>query len=177
MSKILGYHWVKSGYGLWLPGDERGHWSSAWDEQIGYIEHHQLHEGDPIRKRMAEELLLYKPVRFSEEIRSVIKETLQLCQAKSDWSIATMAIEETHIHVLLTPTKRDIDGVLKWLAQETTKAVHRLTSHPGPIWCHGRWRQYIDRQEHWDNTFDYVEAHNQRRGLAVQSTLPPLRRT
>ena len=168
MSSTLGYHWVKSGYGLWLPGDERGHWSSAWDEQIGYIEHHQLHAGDPIRQRMAQELLLSKPVRFNDEMRAVIENTLRQCQAKSDWTIATMAIEETHIHVLLNPTKRDIDGVLKWLAQETTKAVHRLTSHTGPLWCHGRWRQYITDQEHWDNTFAYIETHNQRRALQAR---------
>jgi len=56
MSATLGYHLVKSGYGLWLPGDDRGHWSSAWDKQIGFIKPHQLNEGDPVRQRMAREV-------------------------------------------------------------------------------------------------------------------------
>ncbi len=49
MPRTIGYHLVKSGYGLWLPGDTRGHWSSAWDEQIGFFEPHHLHAGDPVR--------------------------------------------------------------------------------------------------------------------------------
>ena len=47
ISNTLGYHWVKSCFGLWLPGDDRGHWSEAWDDQIGFIEPHTLHDGDP----------------------------------------------------------------------------------------------------------------------------------
>ena len=49
-------------YGTWLPGDERGHWSDAWDEQLGYIEPHMLHEGDPVRKRMAKERQVHPQV-------------------------------------------------------------------------------------------------------------------
>jgi len=48
MGQTIGYHLVKSGFGLWLPGDERGHWSEAWDAQLGYIEPHTLHPGDVI---------------------------------------------------------------------------------------------------------------------------------
>jgi len=116
---------------------------------------------------MAEELLVRAPVRFSADVREVIKETLLRCESESDWTIAAVAVEETHLHALLTPTKRDIDNVLKWLAQEITKAVHRLSSHTGPVWCRGRWRQYIDDQEHWDNTVNYIESHNQRRDSRV----------
>jgi hypothetical protein len=53
MAVTYGYHIVISGYGVWLPGDERGHWSTAWDEELGFIEPHTLHPGDPVRKRMA----------------------------------------------------------------------------------------------------------------------------
>ena len=33
MPNTLGFHYVKSGYGLWLPGDDRGHWSEAWGRE------------------------------------------------------------------------------------------------------------------------------------------------
>jgi len=49
MPRTLGYHYVKSGYGLWLPGDDRGSWSQACDEQIGFTEPHTLNPGDPVR--------------------------------------------------------------------------------------------------------------------------------
>ena len=168
MPRTLGYHWVKSGFGLWLPGDERGHWSEAWDEQIGYIEPHTLHAGDPARKRMAEERMQHAPMRLSREMLSLVESALHNCQLNSDWKIAAASLESTHIHVLLTYTERDIDGVLKWLAQETTKAIHRGTSQCVPIWCKGRWRQFIFEQEHWDRTIAYIERHNLRRGVAAR---------
>jgi hypothetical protein len=66
MANTLGYHYVKSCYGLWLPGDDRGSWSEAWDEQIGFVEPHTLHAGDPVRHRMAEERMRYAVVRLSD---------------------------------------------------------------------------------------------------------------
>src|SRR4051794_16307510 len=107
---ILGYHFVKSTYGMWLPGDERGSWSSRWDEQIGFTEPHMLHPGDPVRLRMAEERLKHRPVALDHEIMSAIARCLGRCAAASNWRIAAGAIEPTHIHLLLTVGSPDIDG-------------------------------------------------------------------
>jgi hypothetical protein len=52
MPRTIGYHIVFSGFGLWLPGDERGHWSEQWDDELGLIEPGTLHEGDPVRLRL-----------------------------------------------------------------------------------------------------------------------------
>ncbi|MGC4005643.1 MAG: hypothetical protein QM811_21995 [Pirellulales bacterium] len=165
MGDVLGYHWVKSGYGLWLPGDERGHWSSKWDEELGFIEPHKLHSGDPIRARMAAERLIQEPVELTAEMRRSIEDTLDRCMCVSDWRIVAAAIETTHIHVLMTRTVRDIERTLTWLAQETTKSIHLETAHRGHVWCKGRWNQYVFEHDHWDKTIDYIERHNERRGL------------
>ncbi len=166
MAQTIGYHWVKSGYGLWLPGDERGHWSEAWDEQIGFCEPHALHDGDPVRLRMAEERMKHRPVRLDAGMIEAVVSAIRDCANESKWTIAAFAIEETHMHALLTYTTSPIDNTLKWLAQETTKAVHRQTAHAGPVWCKGRWRQFIFDPAHWQNTIHYIERHNTRRGLA-----------
>lgn len=165
MPRTTGYHICLSAYGLWLPGDERGHWSEAWDEQLGYIEPHTLHPGDPVRKRMAEERMKYPPVRFSEQMIAVTEATLDHCQGQSDWRIAAASIELTHTHLLLTYTEREIDNVVKWLKDQTTKAIHRQTSHAGPVWCKGRWRGFLFDPFHWRNTHAYIERHNVRRGV------------
>jgi len=161
MSHTLGYHIVISGHGLWLPGDERGHWSEAWDDELGFIEPHKLHPGDPIRKRMAEERQKPPPVRLDSNMQQVVSETIARCRAESDWQIAATSIESTHTHLLLTYTKRDIDSTVKWLKDQMTKAIHRNTSHTGPVWCKGRWRSYIV----WLNTQAYIQRHNERRGV------------
>src|SRR5688500_9759552 len=101
MRRTLGYHIVISGYGLWLPGDDRGHWSEAWDSELGYIEPHKLHAGDPIRKRMAQERQKHAPVLLDVPMLKIVCDVLGRCAADSDWTIAAASIERTHTHLLM----------------------------------------------------------------------------
>ena len=165
MPQTIGYHLVKSGYGLWLPGDTRGHWSSAWDEQIGYCEPHQLHDGDPVRRRMAQERMKHAPTRLTAGMIDAVADGVGACAIDSDWQIVAAAIETTHMHLLMTYTERDIDGTAKWISQQTTKSVHRQTSFAGPLWCEGKWLEFIFDAHHFENTRLYIERHNVRRGL------------
>jgi len=167
MRRTLGFHLVKSCYGLWLPGDERGHWSSAWDDQIGYIEPHMLHDGDPVRLRMAEERMKHPPTVLDEPMTCAIAEALDHCvhQSNGDLSIAAAAIHVTHMHLLLPYSARDIDRTAKWIADQTTKAVHRRTRHQGPVWGKGKWRVFVFDMDHWRNALRYIEQHNVRKGL------------
>jgi hypothetical protein len=164
MARTLGYHIVNSGYGLWLPGDMRGHWSEAWDERLGYIEPHMLHAGDPVRRYMAAERQKHPPVRLDAAMQRIASETIGRCRVDSDWRIAAASIEATHTHLLLTYTGRDIDNTVKWVKDQITKAIHRTTSHRGPVWSKGRWRSFIYEPKIWQNTRRYVERHNERRG-------------
>jgi REP element-mobilizing transposase RayT len=166
MPRTIGYHLVFSAYGLWLPGDERGHWSDAWDQELGFIEPHMLHEGDPVRKRMAEERQAHPKVLLNPAMLAAVEDAIGMCRRQSDWRIAAASIESTHTHLLLTYTERDIDTTAKWLKDQTTKAVHRQTSHAGPVWCKGRWRGFIFDPLKWRNTRLYIERHNERRGVA-----------
>lgn len=165
MPQTLGYHIVISGYGLWLPGDERGHWSETWDEELGYIEPHILHTGDPVRKRMAKERQKHPSVMLDAAMQAVVIDVLGRCRAESDWRIAAASIEATHTHLLLTYTQRDIDNTVKWIKDQATKSIHRRTSHSGPVWCKGRWRSFIFDRGFWRNTRQYIERHNERRAV------------
>lgn len=164
MARTLGFHIVISGYGLWLPGDERGHWSEAWDTELGFIEPHALHAGDPVRKRMAEERQKHPTVKLDAQMLSVVIDTIAHCCADSVWQIAAASIEPTHTHFLLTYSERDIDNTVKWLKDQTTKVIHREAQHAGPVWCKGRWRSFIYDGDAWNNTQRYIERHNVRRG-------------
>jgi REP element-mobilizing transposase RayT len=168
MPRTLGYHIVISGYGLWLPGDERGHWSEKWDDELGLVEPRTLHPGDPVRLRMAQERQNHPPVRLDAAMQRLAVETIARCCTDSDWSIAAASIEATHTHLLMTYTTRDVDNTVKWLKDQITKAIHRGTPHQGPVWCKGRWRTFLYEPDHWDNTQRYIERHNIRRGAAAR---------
>jgi hypothetical protein len=133
MAQTLGYHIVISDYGLWLPGDERGHWSEAWDAELGFIEPHKLHPGDPARKRMAEERQKHPAVTLNDLMRTAVADAIGDCRVDSDWQIAAGSIESTHTHLLLTYSKRNVDTMVKWLTDQATKAIHRDTAHAGPV--------------------------------------------
>ncbi|MBI1367810.1 MAG: hypothetical protein GC162_04060 [Planctomycetes bacterium] len=168
MARTLGYHVVKSGYGLWLPGDERGHWSDAWDEQIGYVEPHVLHAGDAVRQRMAAERMKHPPVRLDAMMLLWVSQTIARCCEESPWRIAAASIEPTHTHLLITYSGTDIDRTTKWLADQTTKAVHQHTRHVGPIWAKGKWCSFVYDAAYWNHIVDYIERHNIRRGVGAR---------
>lgn len=164
MRKTIGYHIVITGYGLWLPGDERGHWSEAWDEKIGLIEPRTLHAGDAVRQRMAAERMKHPPTRLSPPMCDIVADTVSACAQQSDWDVAAISVEPTHTHLLLGYTQRDIDNTVKWIKDQCTKAIHRGTNHAGPVWCRGKWRGFIFDDTVWCNTMRYIERHNIRRG-------------
>ncbi|MEM9914622.1 MAG: hypothetical protein AAF911_06660 [Planctomycetota bacterium] len=159
MSQTLGVHLVKSAFGQWLPGDERGHWSTAWDDKLGHVQPHMLHEGDLVRQRMAAERMQHPPVRWTPGIIESITATLQRCADESPWDLAALAVETTHLHALLTYAPLNMDRTAKWLAQQITKAVHTDTPHTGPVFAKGKWATFVFEQTHWDNTVRYIQRH------------------
>ena len=170
MPKTIGYHLVKSCYGLWLPGDDRGSWSESWDDQIGFLEPHALHPGDPVRERMAMERQTHPAVILDAAMTAAIVDALGVCVAKAgrDLLIVAAAVDRTHMHLLLPYAGRDIDTTAKWIADQTTKAVHRQTSHQGPVWAKGRWRGFIFDAANFDNAGQYIERHNLRHGMPAR---------
>ena len=162
--RTIGYHIVKSGYGLWLPGDDRGSWSSAWDELIGLVDPHTLNDGDPVRKRMAQERMKHKPVKFDDAMIDIVTSTIENCENNSQWQIAAASIEPTHTHLMITYSGKDIHTTTKWIADQTTKAIHNKTQHQGPIWAKGKWCSYIFDDSRWNHVINYIEQHNIRRG-------------
>ena len=164
MRGTLEYHCVKSGYGLWLPGDHRGSWSETWDQRVGFVEPHALHPGDPVRLRMAHERMKRAPVRLCPEMIEAVVDALGQCTIASPWQIEAASVESTHLHVLITYSGLDIERTLKWIAQEMTKSAHRRTGHSGPVWCEGWWRGFVFDELHWQNTIQCIEQHNVRRG-------------
>ena len=161
----LGCHIVLSAYGQWLPGDRRGHWSSAFDEQLGYTQPHQLHPGDPVRERMAREIMSHPATRFTRTMITAITDSIGQCAKESNWQLSAFTVEPTHAHLLITFSDRPFANTVKWIKQCSTRAVHQQTNHAGPVWCVGSWRTIISDGPRWNNTMKYIQRHNERRGL------------
>jgi len=108
----------------------------------------------------------YPPVNLDEEMVNVVIQCLTACVERScgGLRIVAAAIEPTHMHLLIPETGRNIDQTVKWIADQTTKSIHRLTRHRGPVWTKGSWCSHINRQEHWEHAILYIDEHNVRAG-------------
>ncbi|MEM7576868.1 MAG: hypothetical protein AAF328_05265 [Planctomycetota bacterium] len=159
----LGVHLVKSAFGQWLPGDERGHWSPAWDKQIGFSPSHRLNAGDPVRLAMAQRAMTRRSVTWTPVMIQIFARTLRSCAEDSDWSPAALSIEPTHLHALIRGLDRDADITIKWVSDRMTKAVRRETGYAGPVFAKGRWRCFVFDEEQWINTLNYITRHEGKR--------------
>jgi hypothetical protein len=166
MSSTLGYHITKTTYGTWLPGDARGSWVKDWSPKKGYGTLHRFSEADPWRQEMAEREMNHDPVVLSEAMIACVIEAITECVAKSHGGLRIMAatIEPTHLHLLLPDTGRKIETTAKWIADQTTKAIHRRTSHLGPVWTSKSWCEHIADESHWEELLRYIDDHNVRAG-------------
>jgi REP element-mobilizing transposase RayT len=164
MPNTLGYHYVKTTYGMWLPGDARGHWSSNWDAMIGFHDPHQLNDGDAARQRLASARMKHAPVRLTHEMMILVEREIARCQSESEWHIVAASIEPTHMHLLFEHFDSPIEKTTTWIAQRITKAIHSEADHEGPVWAKGSWCNHIFDESHWNNTVRYIEQHNNRRG-------------
>lgn len=116
---------------------------------------------------MAMERMKFPPTRLTAEMMRIVADTVGICAAQSPWRITAASIEATHTHLLITYSGRDIYNTTKWLADQTTKAIHRQTDFQGPVWCKGNWCSFIFDDKRWSNVKAYIERHNLRRGLAA----------
>lgn len=110
--------------------------------------------------------MAHPPVVWDEEMMRIIALALGECAKNSPWKIIAASIEPTHFYALLTYSPLNIDRTVKWLGQEMTKAVHRGMGLAAPVFCKGRWLQFVFDLAHWNNVIKYIEAHNVRHGLA-----------
>ena len=156
MSETLGYHLVKTTYGTWLPGDVRGFW-----------EGHRFHDvGEARREKRARDQMTEPPTTLSAEMVFTVIDAIGDCVGRSRGGLKVMAaaIEPTHMHLLIPYSGRDVEITAKWVAHQTTKAVHRKTAHSGPVWSKNNWIRHIFSSENWENALLYIDDHNVRAG-------------
>jgi REP element-mobilizing transposase RayT len=105
-------------------------------------------------------------VTLDENMTCVLVQAITKCvdASKGGLRIIAAAIETTHMHLLIVNTGCDMDITAKWIADQSTKAIHRYTRHTGPLWTKNEWCHHIDKQEHWESAILYIDEHNLRAG-------------
>ncbi len=186
---ILGYHFIFSAYGFWLPNDPRGSWSETirvyellrfgpatkvnTTESVAHIPHDRK-----LRKR-AQEALRYDPVRFTGIQAREIARGFDIAAQEADYAIFALAILPDHSHAVLGAHQRDIDQISTHMKAKATMQLNKESLHPfanhrradGTLpspWARNYWCPFIDSKEYLHQAIRYVNNNPARSGLKSQ---------
>lgn len=186
---VLGYHFIFSAYGFWLPNDPRGSWSETirvyellqfgpatkveTTESVAHVRH------DRGLRLKAKEALRYKPVRFTGIQARAIARGFGIAADEASYAIHALAILPDHAHVVLGAHAHHVDRIAAHMKAKATiqlnrEGLHPLAEHPrtdGTLpspWARNYWCPFIDSVEYLDQAIRYVERNPIRSGLKAQ---------
>jgi len=179
---VVAYHLILSAYGVWLPNDPRGSWSSYVGSRRLYalggaatkVDTHRsvAHATHDRGKRLATKAGLQRPaVRFAGKQAREIGRGLQDYCTKNAWPVHALALMPDHVHVVVG---RRADMPIEKMAEQAkaraTMFLRKAGLHPfedeadgrGRVptpWAEGSWAVYLDDDAGVRRAVRYVERN------------------
>jgi len=186
---ILGFHFIFSAYGFWLPNDPRGSWSDAVRE-LELLRFGAATKADTTRsvagkphnyymRMQAKKALRYPPVRFNgQQARTIVNGFSQVV-ANQRYAVYALAVMPDHVHLLMRRHPTDVDRIATQLKARATarlneEGLHPLSRYPranGGLpspWARKHWCPFIRSVEHMRATIRYVEQNPVKAGFKPQ---------
>jgi REP element-mobilizing transposase RayT len=186
---VLGYHFIFSAYGFWLPNDPRGSWSATIRNfdllrfgpatKVTTTRSLANRPHDMNRRLAAKRALRYPPVRFTGEQARAIARGFSTAANERDYIIHALAILPDHAHLVMACNQRHIDRIAAHLKARATQRmsddrIHPLAAHigsndriPSP-WARNYWCPFIRSIEQMYAAIDYVARNPIKSGLRPQ---------
>lgn len=186
---VLGFHFIFTAYGFWLPNDPRGSWSQIVRalhlQPFGpatkvHTTHSLARKPYDHRLRLeARQHLKHPAVTFNGMQARAIARGFSIAITEYDYKIHALAIMPDHVHLIMAWHPRPIDQIASHLK---AKATHRLATEdlhplaafaneqgrkPSP-WSRGHWCPYLKNEKHMATAIRYVNANPIKSGLKPQ---------
>ncbi|MEM6504919.1 MAG: transposase [Planctomycetota bacterium] len=186
---ILGYHFIFSAYGFWLPNDPRGSWSKVVREyeiacfgpatkvtatcSVAAAPH------DHSQRLAAKKALRYSPVRFSGLQARIIANGFTIACEEGTYRALAFAMMPDHAHLLVERHQRHVDQIASHLKAKATKALNdadlnpmsRHVSAAGRVpspWGRKYWCPFIDNARYMKTAIEYINDNPLKSGLKAQ---------
>ena len=186
---ILGFHFIFSAYGFWLPNDPRGSWSDVVRQyEIAAFgaatkvtttrsvaaQPHNAHA-----RQAAKRALRYPPVRFTGRQARAIGTGLATACVEAGYTTHAAAVPPDHVHLITAWHPRPIDAIASHLKARATRAMTEVGLHPmtrfaatgGRLpspWARGYWCPFIRGRVQLARAIRYVEDNPAKAGLRRQ---------
>jgi predicted kinase/REP element-mobilizing transposase RayT len=183
---VLGYHFIFSAYGFWLPNDPRGSWSDtirvydllqfcpatkvSTNKYVAHVPH------DRALRMKAQEALRYDPVRFTGIQARAIARGFGIAAEEAGYAIYALAILPDHAHAVLGAHGHHVDRIAAHMKAKATmqlrsEGLRPFIDHPradGALpspWARNYWCPFIDSADYLKQAIEYVENNPIRCGL------------
>ena len=186
---ILGFHFIFSAYGFWLPNDPRGSWSEtvrsfdllrfgpATKTSTTRSLAHQPHDYE--LRLAAKRALRYPPVQFTGEQARAVAGGLAQASIERGYTVHALAILPDHAHLVMRYCSRHIDEIAAHLKAKATANLTRENLHPmerfassngrkPSPWARYYWCPFIRSRRQMEAAIAYVRCNPARAGLPPQ---------
>jgi len=186
---ILGYHFILTAYGFWLPNDPRGSWSAAVRRldllafgpatKVDTTRSLAADPHDTAARLAARAALKHPPVRFTGPQANAVANGFALAAAEADYKVHALAILPDHAHLVIARHAKPIARIAAHLKARATQQLNQQDLHPlagcasgaGRVptpWSRSFWCPFIDDTEHMRRAIRYVEQNPVKAGLRPQ---------
>lgn len=189
MDLVLGFHFILSAYGFWLPNDPRGSWSDcirAFDllcfgpaTRVTTTRSLAAAPHDAALRRAAKQALRHKPVRFTGVQARAVARGIAIAALEARYVIHALAILPDHVHLVMAWHPKHVDLIAAHLKAKATHELVIAGMHPlacdasikGRIpspWARNHWCPFIRNVDHMREAIAYVERNLIKAGLRPQ---------
>jgi len=187
---ILGFHFIFSAYGFWLPNDPRGSWSEAVRQfeiarygpatKVDTRRSVADRPHDWSRRWQAKRALRYPAVRFTGEQARCIARGFAAATREATYRVHGLVVLPMHTHLVMARHDHDKDRIAGRLKGHATMQLNAHGLHPlaqyrstktGRIpspWARNHWCVFIDSAEQMCTAINYVIRNPDRENLPRQ---------
>lgn len=169
---LIGFHYIFTAYGFWLPNDPRG----SWSEVIRVFE--LLKYGGPTKvntrqsvagvqhdwrlRHEAKRALRHPPVSFDGVQSRAIALGVKHAAEESDYRVHALTVLPEHLHLVIAWHRKHADIIAAHIKARMTHAMNEREVNPATgfsPWARNHWCVYIDDAEHMRTAVRYVEKN------------------
>ncbi len=186
---ILGFHYIITAYGFWLPNNPRGSWSRIirqWEllpyGPAGKVDSRRSLAGqahDDADRIAAKRLLKYPPVQFTGVQARAIARGIDQAAVEAGYCVYALAILPKHFHAVIARHDRDAGRIATHLKsratfrlnQEGLNPMGRFPRKDGILpspWARNHWVVFLDSTERMRQAIAYVENNPLKEGKRLQ---------
>lgn len=187
--RVLGFHFIFSAYGFWLPNDPRGSWSETvrqWEllrygpaTKVTTTRSLAQDSHDAGRRRAAKRALRYPSVTFDGRQARAVTRGFAVASNEAGYDVLALAVLPDHAHLVMRWHARHVDDIASHLKARATRQLSDEGLHPmAPFadargrkpspWARNHWCPFIRTDAYLRRAVRYVEENPPKQGLPRQ---------